>query len=75
MVVLAGILAALVEQVQHHQSPAHLLHTQVAAVDRGDITTQQVRMALAAQVEAGAVVQTKSRLVVALEVRRQLAVQ
>jgi len=48
---------------------------QVAVVDRRGITTQQVRMALAAQVEAGAVVQTKSRLVVALEVRRQLAVQ
>jgi len=42
-----------------------------AAVQRG-ITTQQVRMALVAQVAAVAVVQTKLRLVVALEVRRQL---
>jgi hypothetical protein len=43
-----------------------------AVVDRGGITTQQVRMAQAAQAAAVAVVQTKSRLVVALEVLRQL---
>ena len=46
-----------------------------AVVDRAAITTQQVRRALAAQVVAGAVVQTKSRLVVALEVLRQLVGQ